>query len=83
MVSISIPILQIKELRHLTELSGRVGVIEQVHLTAQPKLSIMLGCSVFTEKNPRVSDFYSPILRRRKHLQAFFGMWHHICSLNE
>ena len=82
-VTISIPILQMKELRHLPELSGRISVIVQVHLTSQPKLSIMLGCSVFTKKNPRVSDFYSPTFSRRKHLQAFSWMWRHICSLNE
>lgn len=54
MVSISVPILQMKYLRHLPKVSGRISVTVQVCPTSESKLFITLGCYVFTKKNPGV-----------------------------
>ena len=54
MVSVCIPILQMKYLRHLPKVSGRISVTVQVCLTSEPKLFVMLGCCVFTKKSTGV-----------------------------
>lgn len=51
MVSFDTHILQMKYLRYLLKVSGRISVIVQVCLTSKPKLSIMPPCCVFKKNN--------------------------------